>query len=40
MPAHLEQASKNKIEYLLTLSKLQKIKLRLAQLEQTVKKRF
>ena len=33
MPAHLEQASKNKIEYLLTLSKLQKIKLRLAHLE-------
>ena len=40
MPAHLEQTPKDKIEYLLTLSKLQKIKLRLAQLEQTVKKRF
>ena len=38
MPAQLEQASKNKIEYLLTLSKLQKIKLRLAHLEQMVKK--
>ena len=38
MPAHFEQTSKNKIENLLTLSKLQKIKLRLAQLEQMVKK--
>ena len=40
MPAHFEQTPKNKIEYLLSLSKPQKINLRLAHLEQTVEKRF